>query len=121
MTHRAASLQTTANPVVLSFEMDSPFGCTRAMSVLPHAVSLFLSVLALAACQQVFAAASSGPVQVKGYTRSDGTTVAPYTRSAPNGTKADNLSARGSSGSNTGESVASTGNSAGEIGPVSVS
>lgn len=38
---------------------------------------------------------SSGSVSVRGYTRKDGTYVAPHHRSAPNGTKADNYSTRG--------------------------
>ena len=37
----------------------------------------------------------SAQVHVRGYTRKDGTSVAPYTRSSPNGTKADNYSTKG--------------------------
>jgi TPR repeat protein len=37
----------------------------------------------------------SAQVKVRGYTRKDGTYVAPHMRSSPNGTKADNWSTRG--------------------------
>lgn len=37
----------------------------------------------------------AGHVQVKGYTKKDGTYVAPHHRSAPNGTKKDNWSTKG--------------------------
>ncbi len=38
------------------------------------------------------ATAATAQVQVRGYTRSDGTYVAPHTRSSPNNTTADNYS-----------------------------
>jgi hypothetical protein len=38
---------------------------------------------------------SSGAVSVRGYTRADGTYVAPHMRSAPNGTAADNWRTKG--------------------------
>lgn len=38
---------------------------------------------------------SGGAVHVNGYTKKDGTYVAPHYRSAPNGTKADNWSTKG--------------------------
>lgn len=40
---------------------------------------------------------------VRGYTRSDGTYVAPYTRSSPNNTVRDNFSYKGNSNPYTGE------------------
>jgi len=41
----------------------------------------------------LFASAASAQVAVRGYTRSDGTYVAPHVRSSPNGTTADNYRA----------------------------
>jgi len=41
----------------------------------------------------LFAGAASAQVAVRGYTRSDGTYVAPHVRSSPNGTTADNYRA----------------------------
>lgn len=43
------------------------------------------------------AEAASAQVSVSGYTRADGTYVAPYTRSSPNGTTADNYGSSRSS------------------------
>ena len=42
-------------------------------------------------------------VNVKGYTRKDGTYVAPHVRSSPNSTKADNYSTKGNVNPNTGK------------------
>lgn len=50
------------------------------------ALSLSLLWLALAS-----APVAAGEVHVRGYTRSDGTYVAPHVRSAPNDTRADNF------------------------------
>lgn len=69
-------------------------------------LSRFLTVvLFLLSIQTVaYAASSSGaPVPVKGYYRKDGTYVAPYVRSAPNGTAADNYSTKGNVNPYTGE------------------
>jgi hypothetical protein len=54
-------------------------------------------VLVLGACPFASAksSSSSGTVHVQGYTRKDGTYVAPYERSAPNSTKSDNWSTKG--------------------------
>ncbi len=41
--------------------------------------------------------AASAQTSVKGYTRSNGTYVAPYTRSSPNSTQRDNYSTYGNS------------------------
>jgi hypothetical protein len=49
------------------------------------ALLLSLVLLALAS-----APATAGDVNVRGYTRSDGTYVAPHVRSEPNNTRADN-------------------------------
>lgn len=52
--------------------------------------------LLLALCAMVTASfAEAGGVRVRGYTRKDGTYVAPHYRSSPNATKTDNYSARG--------------------------
>ncbi len=52
-----------------------------------------LLVLAIA----LFSFSAFAQVHVKGYTRSDGTYVAPHERSAPNGTVTDNYSFKGNS------------------------
>jgi len=52
---------------------------------------LFLALLATV----LVAPAVSAQVRVRGYTRNDGTYVAPHYRSAPNGTTLDNYSTRG--------------------------
>src|SRR4051794_36907123 len=49
------------------------------------------------------ASLSAKDVQVKGYTRKDGTVVAPYVRSSPNSTTADNYSTKGNLNPNTGK------------------
>lgn len=61
-----------------------------------YPLRLTIAILCLC-CLVVSASAkgSGGPVQVKGYTRKDGTYVAPHTRSAPNSTKSDNYSTKG--------------------------
>ncbi|SFQ39897.1 hypothetical protein [Flavobacterium akiainvivens] len=51
----------------------------------------------------IFAQTNPNHVQVKGYTRSDGTYVAPYTRTAPNSTNSDNFSTRGNTNPYTGQ------------------
>ena len=43
----------------------------------------------------VFSSVASAQVHVRGYTRKDGTYVAPHYRSSPNSTKLDNYSTRG--------------------------
>lgn len=53
-------------------------------------------VALLAICAMLFASlAEARGVRVRGYTRKDGTYVAPHYRSAPNSTKMDNYSTRG--------------------------
>jgi outer membrane protein assembly factor BamE (lipoprotein component of BamABCDE complex) len=49
----------------------------------------FLSVLAFCVCLE------AKDVHVNGYTKKDGTYVAPYTRTSPNHTKSDNYSTKG--------------------------
>lgn len=49
-----------------------------------------LKTIGLAIAALVVAGSASAQVHVQGYTRSDGTYVAPHTRSAPNNTTADN-------------------------------
>lgn len=58
----------------------------------------------------VFAA---GPVHVKGYTRKDGTYVAPHDRTAPNSTKNDNWSTK----SNVNPETVKAGTKPGDAGP----
>jgi opacity protein-like surface antigen len=75
-------------------------------------------ILALFAVALV-APSVSAQVRVKGYTRSDGTYVAPHYRSSPNSTTQDNYSTRGNVNPYTGQpgtrdpdrSSSSTGNS----------
>lgn len=52
----------------------------------------------------VCAAGEARSTRVKGYTRSDGTYVAPYTRTTPNSTRMDNYSTKGNSNPYTGKS-----------------
>jgi len=59
-------------------------------------------ILALIASALV-APALSAQVRVKGYTRSDGTYVAPHYRSSPNSTTTDNYSTKGNVNPYTGE------------------
>lgn len=47
-------------------------------------------------------------VQVKGYTRKDGTYVTPHVRSSPNGTKSDNYSTKGNVNPYTGKAGTKT-------------
>lgn len=49
------------------------------------------------------ASAAVAQVQVRGYTRADGTYVAPHTRSSPNSTTSDNYSSPGNYNPNTGQ------------------
>jgi opacity protein-like surface antigen len=60
-------------------------------------------VLCLLAIAIAMPAAGSAQVRVRGYTRSDGTYVAPHYRSSPNGTTSDNYSTRGNINPYTGQ------------------
>jgi hypothetical protein len=64
-----------------------------------------LSIFILALCLFVGAEAksSSGVVHVRGYTKKDGTYVAPHDRTAPNHTKNDNWSTKGNINPETGK------------------
>lgn len=55
---------------------------------------ILLLVLTLFVCLSTFAQVNSKHVKVKGYTRSDGTYVAPYYRTVPNSTNKDNFSTK---------------------------
>jgi len=59
-------------------------------------------VFLLFTCASLFAQVNSKHVKVKGYTRSDGTYVAPHYRTAPNSTNRDNFSTRGNTNPYTG-------------------
>lgn len=59
---------------------------------------LLLVVLCL-----LFAATASAQVRVKGYTKANGTYVAPHYRSAPNNSRSDNYSTRGNVNPYTGQ------------------
>lgn len=59
---------------------------------------LLAALLSIAAFSSAFAA----DVYVRGYTRSDGTYVAPHYRSSPNSTRNDNWSTRGNINPHTG-------------------
>lgn len=59
-------------------------------------------VLLLLLCL-LFAATASAQVRVKGYTKANGTYVAPHYRSAPNNTKLDNYSTKGNTNPYTGQ------------------
>jgi hypothetical protein len=59
---------------------------------------LFIGTLLLA-----LSLAAGADQPVRGYTRQDGTYVAPYVRSNPNSTSSDNYSTRGNSNPYTGE------------------
>ncbi|MBI2514485.1 MAG: hypothetical protein HYV96_21125 [Opitutae bacterium] len=52
-------------------------------------------ILFLALCAFLCVGLDAKPVHVKGYTKKDGTYVAPHVRSSPNKTKSDNYSTRG--------------------------
>lgn len=69
--------------------------------VIATAVVLSLSPLDVGSFAAVSDAAAQ--VAVRGYTRRDGTYVAPHYRSSPNGTTADNYSTRGNTNPFTGE------------------
>ncbi|MFI8606452.1 hypothetical protein ACIGCP_18435 [Cellulophaga baltica] len=60
-------------------------------------------VLAFFVCLSTFAQVNSKHVKVKGYTKSDGTYVAPYYRTAPNSTNRDNFSTKGNTNPYTGQ------------------
>ena len=72
-------------------------------------------VVAAFCCGSLFAA----DVQVKGYTRKNGTQVAPSTRTAPNSTKSDNYSTKGNVNPSTGKAGTKPGDS--EAAPTSPS
>ena len=59
--------------------------------------------LALIFAALVFSSASFADVYVRGYTRSDGTYVAPHYRSSPNSTRNDNWSTKGNINPYTGQ------------------
>lgn len=63
--------------------------------ILPLLLTLFV-------CLSSIAQVNSKHVKVKGYTRSDGTYVAPYYRTAPNSTNRDNFSTKGNTNPYTG-------------------
>ena len=71
---------------------------TKCTSVIPG-VLLFVFFALVASGK----GGSGGVVHVNGYTRKDGTYVAPYVRTAPNSTKADNWSTQGNVNPYTGE------------------
>lgn len=52
-------------------------------------------ILAIAAATLMLPVTASAQVHVRGYTRSDGTYVAPSVRTAPNSSRADNWSTQG--------------------------
>jgi hypothetical protein len=58
-----------------------------------HTLRIWLALIVAAFL--VFGSAIAKDVHVKGYTRKDGTYVAPHTRSSPNNTKNDNYSTKG--------------------------
>lgn len=58
-------------------------------------IGYVLSALFVCLAVTVGALGKGGTVHVNGYTRKDGTYVAPHYRSAPNSTKADNWSTKG--------------------------
>ncbi len=60
-----------------------------------YRVVVLLLAFAILAPSIGFAKGSGGSVHVKGYTRKDGTYVAPHYRSAPDGTKSNNWSTKG--------------------------
>jgi hypothetical protein len=72
---------------------------------------LLLAFIALVFSSLLYGA-NSGPVSVKGYTRKDGTYVAPHVRSAPNSTKSDNYSTAGNINPYTGKAGTKPGDSA---------
>jgi len=59
----------------------------------------------------------SAQVHVRGYTKKDGTYVAPHTRSSPNGTKADNYSTKGNVNPYTGKQGTKNINSGSTVSP----
>ena len=63
---------------------------------------IFLLLLTFFICLSAFAQVNSKHVKVKGYTKSDGTYVAPYYRTAPNSTNRDNFSTKGNTNPYTG-------------------
>jgi hypothetical protein len=60
-------------------------------------------MLALLVGTMIVPTIASAQVHVRGYTRSDGTYVAPHYRSSPNSTTSDNYSTRGNVNPYTGE------------------
>lgn len=61
------------------------------------------SLMAAAAMLLLTAGAADAQVKVRGYTKADGTYVAPHYRSSPNSTTLDNYSTRGNVNPYTGE------------------
>lgn len=64
---------------------------------------IIITVLAIAISTLAFAASNEKTTKVKGYTKKNGTYVAPHTRTAPNKTKSDNYSTKGNYNPNTGK------------------
>jgi hypothetical protein len=64
--------------------------------------STFCLDMAAWAGRRTSSSSSSGEVSVRGYYKSNGTYVAPYTRTSPNGTKNDNWSTVGNTNPYTG-------------------
>src|SRR3954466_12654226 len=60
---------------------------------------------------------SAAPVHVKGYTKKDGTYVAPHDRTAPNSTKNDNWSTKGNVNPETGKAGTKPGDGVAVAGP----
>jgi hypothetical protein len=65
-----------------------------------YKVIALVGVLTLAFSASVFA---SGKVHVKGYTKKDGTYVAPHSRTAPDKSKSNNWSSKGNVNPETGK------------------
>ena len=66
-------------------------------------MKISLAMGLVAALSLAFPLVSMAQVQVDGYTRKDGTYVAPHMRSSPNQTKLDNYSTRGNVNPYTGQ------------------
>lgn len=71
----------------------SPVACGPTRDT--HAVKKLLGLLVALLCFFLAVSVDAKDVRVKGYTRRDGTYVAPHTRTSPNRTKNDNYSTRG--------------------------
>jgi hypothetical protein len=64
---------------------------------------IFFLIITFFVCHPTIAQVNSKHVRIKGYTRSDGTYVAPYYRTGPNSTNRDNFSTKGNTNSYTGK------------------